>query len=234
MKKILVVVAGCQIIVAGYLLNTNFSFSINKSYAAEATSSITVNCIAPTPVAFIPSVVLAYSFDSKSSALTDADCSFASAELNDSVNGDMVPNISSCTRSRKDGISQIRIDYQTPVMKIAGLQCHNESSAEMKAFWKDNDEKTVNGIYLEAPNLKTPLRNIKNAITETGSSIYGTDGHLGQGVKDGYDADGKLNGEIAFGGATQETGGTKTVVLIDAFQNSGNAYVDMGFTLSII
>lgn len=236
MKKILIIVTAI-LSVSGYLLLAGNRVGLTSdAEAASAAMTISVNCIAPTPAAFVPSIVVGYTLaktagpDGLGSATT---CATHSVDIFDAVNGDDSVAGSRCSFFGDSGLPKVMIEYKTPIMKMSGFMCRQESAAGARVYLKDNSNDRVAGVYIESPSARSPVHNIKNADMENAKTVFGSDGYLGRAIQDGNDADGMRNGEIVFGGYSASSGGTKTFVVLNALEETGRQQIDMGVTFNM-
>lgn len=173
-------------------------------YAVGNTASMSVHCIAPDSVAFVPEII--YTIQPHSSP---ALAPLYVAVLVGPVNGQ--DNVT--TRSHWQPPHTIIVTHATPTMKLAGLQCKDVSSATLHVRL-DYTPPGRNVAITSPQHSRNPPHHLIAGQTE---SLFGTHGQISaMPLHDGRDADHHLNGEIAFGGDSPTTGGTTTVLHLSA------------------
>lgn len=122
------------------------------------------------------------------------------------VNGDQ-PQSVACEAGRQ----RIHLHHITPTMKVAGLQCRSITAASLRA--------TVDPMQGAGLDFTRP-RDLNPAPPANPSDLlFGEGGRIGPMLRDGRDMDGEQNGEIAFGGDHEKTGGSRTHLYSDTSQD---------------
>lgn len=190
------------------------------AYAVDGTASLSVQCSAPDSVAFVPEVVYTVQPRSSPTALSSY-----KAILTGPVNG----QDSIVTRSHWQTPQTIIIAHATPMMKLAGLQCKDTSASTLYVGLDKmqlGHEVSITTPHL-TQKLTTPL------VAGQTDSLFGVRGQIsGTPLQDGRDADHHLNGEIAFGGDSATTGGTKTIFQFSINTVTPNLRPQLHFTFA--
>lgn len=185
---------------AGFL---DFSWE-NEVDAAQSTAALSVVCVDPVVVSFVPNASYNLTFPAASQATAPNLAAIAVASsLSQNVNSDSNPNV---THASNPASKIVRFYHRGPYIKIGGVQCSTNSSATL-AIHGDGVNDTQYDIAVEsASSTAWAAGNQVDQLTGSNPAmIYGSGGLLGTSpLSDGSDSDGILNGEIAFGG---ESGG---------------------------
>lgn len=221
---ILLLLSGATLVVAGYLLlSKNY---ITNSYTTSATSTISITCSAPAITAFVPEVLINFSPPEPVASTAPVDCKDYSMSLEGAVNGDGVPHDPSCDFRNVNGEYYVQISYPTPIMKVAGLQCRQISSASLDVHRSGPNDGVK--VYFERLGAANPVHD----VAEIAVQMFGREGYIGVALRDGEDEDGLRNGEIVFGGGDERSGGSKTILLIDVTNNTGDHTANVNLTFS--
>lgn len=134
---------------------------------------------------------------------------------------------SRCSRDREG----LRIYHKTPAMKLTGMLCQPRAHAELQVT--NTSAEGAGEVAIQAPE-QSP-KSASFLAKEEARPLYGNGGAIREdGIMDGDDYDRFRNGEIVFGGASSQTGGSVTIVSIPqrALDGDSNLLPNVVFAFS--
>lgn len=132
----------------------------------------------------------------------------------DPVNGENTILDAICQNTHKG--AQALISHPMPTLKVSGLFCTSQDRVEVSASGAETDNSSID-IAIVPPASRDQWDNSRQ-IDKAGQSkvLFGNDGLVSsQGVVDGQDFDGEINGEVAFGGTNVISGGSTFLLRVD-------------------
>lgn len=172
--------------------------------AASAVATMSVHCVVPASVVFVPAVT--YAILPRTSAAMLPGCH---SQLHGAVNGQEAVD-SDCTWINPQNLV---IHHSTPVMKLAGQQCKTTTAAELRV--RRAHRTPMEEVALTAHGL---AHSNAHFLDEHSVTLFGGNGKIAAApLQDGRDHDRLQNGEIAFGGETPATGGSQTTLYLTDF-----------------
>lgn len=203
---ILLVMTGIQIERRGEMLVFD-----EAQASTAATSAVSGSCNDPVVAAFAPTFGYAIAW-SNPAAGTQPTCT-ATLTLTNPINADTAPSITCALQTS----GEVFLYSQTPKIKFGGLQCQTQDRVILEMHGDGTDNTSFDVGY--QPTGTTSYISSKKVDAATSGSkkmVFGTSGTVGSAALiDGNDNDGLINGEIAFGGSSETTGGSVKMIKVD-------------------
>lgn len=169
----------------------------HEAGAVPADATMSVHCVIPSSVVFVPAVT--YTILPRIPLSTLPGCH---SQLHGAVNGQEAVD-SHCAWTSSQNLV---IRHATPVMKLAGQQCKATTAAELR-------------VRLNHPTSTEKVALTADFLSEQWVTLFGGNGQIAAApLQDGRDHDRLQNGEIAFGGESPATGGSQTTLYLTDFR----------------
>jgi hypothetical protein len=186
-----------------------------ESSAAGDISTFTTDCTDPTPTGFSPET-LSVSLAPTAPAAAAFPCtSTTSISITTPINLDSNPTAGTLDCSTASG--RVLIPFDSPKMKIGGIQCQSYTKSELTVAGDATDDPDID-LRLAAPGGSYASGTQVDHDTTTRKLFGSPSGVLSTSeIVDGSDQDGSLNGDAVFGGSgtALSNGGFRWWVNID-------------------
>lgn len=198
--------------------------------AAQSDYSLSVSCVDPIVVSFSPDIAYSMTVPAATREMAAAPSAISiTSALTNPVNGDSNPTVSQASTNAG---KLIRFYSRGPYVKIGGVQCTTNSSATLAIYGDGVDDTQYNVAFQSSASTTWADSNQVDHLTSgNAATLFGVNGLLSNAaLSDGNDADGIVNGEIAFGGES----GTPAYRIFNSVQYLDTSVLNHNETLTYV
>lgn len=171
-----------------------------EAVAAQSDYALSVSCVDPVVVSFAPDVTYTMTMPAgtRDTAASPAAVTI-SGSLTNPINSDGNPTV---TQVGGNTGKFIKFYNRGPYVKIGGVQCTTNSSATLAIYGDGANDTQYDIAFQSTASTNWNSSNQVDQLTSGNAAmLFGNSGLLSNSpLNDGSDADGIVNGEIAFGG----------------------------------